>query len=99
MAGTADAAPEAAAGPAAGGAGDFPSDPAEASFAAFFENEVARAFGALHAATGTGPRASDTGATTRGSDGQGGSSDEEMHMEEAHFEYNHDRDEFSGMYS
>ena len=76
---------------------DFP-ELSEASLAAFLEGEVARAFGDVH----PGGRQPGFLFERRGADGgagaQGGSSDEEPGAP-AHFEYNHDRDEFSGMYS
>ena len=79
-----------AAAEAATGAGHPDMDPAEASFAAFLEDEVSRAFGALHSAGAPRPAERDTSTSQ-------GSSDEEM--EEAQAEYHHDRSDFSGMYS
>ena len=83
--------------PPAQGLADFP-DPAETSFAAFLEDSVARAFGDLH----PGGRQPGFLFTRDGAEGgagaRGGSSDEELGGP-AHFEYDLDRDEFSGMYS
>ena len=65
----------------------------EADFAAFLNNEVTRAFEVFSPApaapTSAGPRR----------DGQTSSDEDSEQMEEAEFEYDHDRSEFSGMYS
>lgn len=68
---------------------------ADASFDAFLENEVTRAFETFL----RGPsRVRDTDGNDISRPGRQ-LSDEEEELPEVHFEYNHDRDEFSGMYS
>ncbi|TBU62329.1 hypothetical protein BD310DRAFT_844061 [Dichomitus squalens] len=65
----------------------------EASFDAYLNNEVTRAFEAFFPLPGAPASAAPR------SDGQASSEEDFEQLEEAQFEYDHDRSEFSGMYS